>query len=65
MRKAKFISKTNIRGLDEDRWECPECRKNLDQPEWRFNLSPKKRGLKHKCRSCGTELLLDPFGDEE
>ncbi len=68
--KAKFIKKTHgatTRGGSgemKDRWECPACRKNK-APECRFNLSPKKRGTKHKCRFCGTELLLDPFGDED
>lgn len=65
--KAKFIKKTNVQTSAEtkDRWECPACRKNPDQPECRFNLSPKKRGLNHPCRFCGIILLLDPFGDEE
>ena len=61
MRKAKFISKTNNRGV-KDRWECPFCR-DKGAPECRFNLSPKKRGSIHKCRFCGMQLLLDPFGD--
>ena len=63
--KAKFIKKTDIQTSAEtkDRWECPACRKNPDQPECRFNLSPKKRGTKYNCRFCGIELLLDPYGD--
>ncbi len=55
--KAKFISETETAGVDKDRWECPECRKNKEA-ECRFNLSPKKRGSKHKCRFCGIELEL-------
>ena len=68
--KAKFIKKTHGAatkggsGEMKDRWECPSCRENFDKVgECRFNLSPKKRGTKHKCRFCGIELLLDPFGD--
>ena len=56
--KAIFISGTGVAGVSKDRWECPACRKNPDQPECRFNLSPKKRGSKHKCRFCGIELEL-------
>ena len=61
---AKFIKKTHVQTSAEskDRWECPNCRKN-GAPECRFNLSPEKRGTKHKCRFCGIELKLDPFGD--
>ena len=63
--KAKFIKKTHVQTSAEvkDRWECPACRENPNQPECRFNLSPKKRGTKHKCRFCGTELELDPYGN--
>ena len=62
--KAIFIKKTDIQTSAEtkDRWECPACRKNK-APECRFNLSPKKRGSKYNCRFCGTELLLDPYGN--
>lgn len=58
MVKAKFIGGTWIRGVGKDRWECPNCRNDPNQPECRFNLSSKKRGKTHKCRFCGTELLL-------
>ncbi len=58
--KAKFISKIVIRGVSKDKWECPACRENPNQPECRFNLSQNKRGTKHNCRFCGTELELDP-----
>ncbi len=62
MMKAKFIDETmvNSRGgnPEKDRWECPNCRSNPDQPECRFNLSRKKRGKTHKCRFCGIELEL-------
>ncbi len=61
--KAKFITKTNLGHGPKDRWECPACRENPNQPECRFNLSQNKRGSNHKCRFCGTELELDPFGD--
>lgn len=55
--KAKFISGTGVAGVSKDRWECPNCR-SKKSAECRFNLSPKKRGLKHKCRFCGIELEL-------
>ncbi len=61
--KAKFISKTEARGVAKDRWECPKCRNDSSKPEWRFNLSPTKRGTIHKCRFCGIDLELDPYGE--
>jgi len=59
MLKAKLIGETGIRGTIKQRWECPKCRANKDQPECRFNLSADKYGKTHKCRFCGTELLLE------
>ena len=64
MKYAIFISGTGVAGVSKDRWECPICKENPIKGECRFNLSPKKRGTKHKCRFCGTELWLDPFGDK-
>ncbi len=55
--RAKFISGTGVAGVSKDRWECPNCRENKE-PECRFNLSPKKRGGKHRCRFCKTELEI-------
>lgn len=58
MIKAKHINVTGVAGVTKDRWECPECRKNKE-PECRFNLSIKKRGKIHKCKFCGSKLLLE------
>ena len=60
MEKAKFIGDTHSSmSLHLNRWECPICRKNPNQPECRFNLSDKKIGKTHKCRFCKTELLIE------
>jgi transcription elongation factor Elf1 len=57
MIKAKYIGRTQVRGSWKNRWECPHCRANKE-PECRFNLSPDKDNKIHKCRFCGTNLLL-------
>ena len=60
MIKAKFIKITSLQhGGIKDRWECPKCREDPDQPECRFNLNKKKRGSYHPCRFCSTKLSLE------
>ena len=56
--KATYIGLGGTCNL-KDRWECPKCKEDPDKPQCRFNLNKKKRGSKHKCRFCGTELGLE------
>jgi len=56
MIQAKFIGDTLCK--QKHRWECPLCRANK-KPEYRFSLSKAKVGKTHKCRFCGTDLLLE------
>ncbi len=60
MKEAKFIGVSNGRAGRKFRWECPYCRKNK-APECRFNLSPKKINVEHKCRFCKRKLFLKYF----
>jgi rubredoxin len=55
--KAKYIGLGGTCNR-KHRWECPNCRANKGT-DCRFNLSKKRLGSKHKCRFCGTELLLE------
>ena len=57
MIQAKFIGDTVVAGREKHRWECPLCRAN-NNSECRFSLSPFKENKVHKCRFCGTEILL-------
>jgi len=57
MIEAKFVSKTQVRGIIKHRWECPNCRQ-IGKSECRFNLDPKKDGEVYNCRFCKIRLLL-------
>ena len=43
---------------NNDRWECPRCKKDPKKSEWRFSLSKKKRGKIYPCRYCKGGLHL-------
>ncbi|MFP4117944.1 MAG: hypothetical protein ACLFTR_03390 [Candidatus Woesearchaeota archaeon] len=57
LKKARLVNKTSVRGADKDRWECPFC-KEENNPESRFNLSQKKRGMLWFCRFCRRPLQI-------